>query len=374
MSLIGLTVLPGLTGCSDDSDPVQPRTTVQIVPCARPFAEEPLAATRSWTPPDGYKLYEDASVRIHEWQTNLTNSSITVFFTKADGSQEQGNFFYYGGDSKWRTSVEMEASGVYYLYGFIPSDTGVTASVTAPEGSGFADGAVLTLSGLPTVTPNDICVVVGAKGGTSPETVTGLATGQFAYQAAGNANYIFLLFDHLYSALNFKVKVDADYAKLRTIRLKRMTLKPYNGTTECKASTDVTVTLQANDTGTSPITGTITYTPTAGADTSAQPLFEPADTDGNELTTTEQNLRGCFTPAGITKFVLTSKYDVYDKQENLIRQNCQAENTIDISKMEDFGTTSITRGTMFNIHLTIQPTYLYVLSDPDLDNPTVTLH
>ena len=130
---------------------------------------------------------------------------------------------------------------------------------------------------------------------------------------------------------------------------------------------NVTVTLTATTDGTTPITN-VTYTP-SGTSTAAPLLFQSTEAAGTVLTTEAQNIRGCFTPAGITSFVLKSTYDVYDRKGNLIRPDQTAENTIDISKV--FTTSSdITRGKMFTINMTIKPTYLYVLSDPDLDNPT----
>jgi hypothetical protein len=74
-----------------------------------------------------------------------------------------------------------------------------------------------------------------------------------------------------------------------------------------------------------------------------------------------------------TYFKLRSTYDVFDKQENLIRQGCHAENTIDLR--QHFGNEINTmRGNRYSLTLTVQPTYLYMLSEPDLDDPTVTLH
>lgn len=366
ISLIGLMSLLSLTGCSDDSEAELARTTVELVPCAPSFVEEELIPTRSWTPPTGYKLYENLNNMFSD-QANLTNSDIGIFFTKEDGNKEEGRFFY-GSDNKWRSSVEITTAGTYYLYGFIPFMSGVTASINGSESGGFPAGAVLTLNNLPTVTPNDICVVVGAKAGTSTDNDNGLTTGQFAYAATeGSGNYIFLLFDHIYSALNFKVKVDADYAQLRTIKLKTMTLQPKSGSNDYYDKANVTVTLTATTDGTTPITN-VTYTP-SGTSTAAPLLFQSTEAAGTVLTTEAQNIRGCFTPAGITSFVLKSTYDVYDRKGNLIRPDQTAENTIDISKV--FTTSSdITRGKMFTINMTIKPTYLYVLSDPDLDNPT----
>jgi hypothetical protein len=74
-------------------------------------------------------------------------------------------------------------------------------------------------------------------------------------------------------------------------------------------------------------------------------------------------------PNGITKLVLTSEYDVYDKDGNLIRQNCTAENKLPVTPDEQWKS-----GNRIVVPLTVEPTYLYVLSEPDLDNPTIIIN
>jgi hypothetical protein len=61
-----------------------------------------------------------------------------------------------------------------------------------------------------------------------------------------------------------------------------------------------------------------------------------------------------------------------DRKGNLIRLNDEAINTIDIHELFT-GQTKALRGRRYTINLTINPTYLYMLSDPDLDNPTVII-
>ena len=77
-------------------------------------------------------------------------------------------------------------------------------------------------------------------------------------------------------------------------------------------------------------------------------------------------------PNEITTLILTSTYDVYDTQGNKTRENCQATNTM---VLKDLHTelTYTQRGKRYTINMTIQPTYLYVLSDSDLNNPTVKI-
>ena len=365
--------LPMLFSCSDDSEPEKARDMVNIdvTPCAPSFVEVSPISTRAWTPPEGYYLYNHESVNgQYKEQANLIDNTIGVFFTQGSANPEVVSFFYDSTDNKWHSSVEI-SSGTYDLYGFIPYESGVTPTISVPASGNFSDGAVLTLQNLPTVTPSDVCVVVGAKNGISEENDGGLTTGQFAYETQSSGkNHVFLLFDHLYSALNFKIKVDATYYALRKIYLKQMALIPYNNTTVYSGKTNVTVTIASNTT--SPISN-VTYTPIGGGSTTPQPLFQSVDDIGIELKTTDTFIRGCFAPHGITHFTLRSIYDVYDCKGNLIRKNCQADNKIDLAAVFSDGLTKMDRGWMYNIIMTVNPTYLYMLSEPDLDNPTFTI-
>ena len=75
---------------------------------------------------------------------------------------------------------------------------------------------------------------------------------------------------------------------------------------------------------------------------------------------------------GVDKLILTSVYDVYDTKGNLVRENCKATNTLVLSDL--FSEQDVSRrGCRYNVSLTIQPTYLYVMSDPDLNDPTVVV-
>ena len=128
------------------------------------------------------------------------------------------------------------------------------------------------------------------------------------------------------------------------------------------------MTLTANDGSTSPITN-ITYTPT-GDKVSNTDVF--TSKYGEELNTGYQSFKSHFMPQGITRLILTCKYDVYDKKGNLVRQDCVAQNVLRLRALFD-GFTEVFTGTRYNVYLTIKPTYLYVLSDPDLDNPTMVV-
>ena len=97
-----------------------------------------------------------------------------------------------------------------------------------------------------------------------------------------------------------------------------------------------------------------------------------SSTNGVTLTTSYGEYMGHFMPQGVDKLKLTSVYDVYDKKGNLIRESCMATNTLILKELFSEQNES-RRGCRYTIKMTIQPTYLYVLSEPDLDDPTVTL-
>ena len=64
----------------------------------------------------------------------------------------------------------------------------------------------------------------------------------------------------------------------------------------------------------------------------------------------------------------TPTAEVYDKNGNLSRKDCSATNTLDLSQLFSG---KARRGYRYTVNMIVTPTYLYMLSEPDLDNPTV---
>ena len=363
-----------LAACSDEKEEVKgQRVTFEVRSSIPTYVEAQRKGgeTRAWTPPTGYKTYDELNGEF-EGQRSMENLSIETFFTKDGDTPQQGTFFYNEHSNSWKLSMIIQQSGTYFLYGFLPKNEAASSSIAA--NSSFSNGAVLTLNGLNTVTPSDICVIVGAKEGTNADTDNGIRTGDFSVGVRAtsneNHNYVFLLFDHLYSAMRLRFVVDDEYNALRTIKLRKLELKPLandNGTT-VKAKYTSVVTLQANDAGESPIVGNITFTPeNNSADAELEPLYEGEVT----LSTSPINFMGSFIPGCTNHFKVRTTYDVYDKAGNLIREGETAENTINLSNIFEIST--IQRGHMYSITLKVQPTYLNVLSGPDLSMPTVVV-
>lgn len=253
--------------------------------------------------------------------------------------------------AKWHAYFSVDKDKTYSVYGYLPKATGMSSSLSKST----ADAATLTITGMKAVTTDDICVITGAK-----ETETGLKEGSFSwYQAVTNDDYyIYMLLNHLYASVRFSMKVDADYAQLRTIKLKSMTLST------TKENVSATITLTHNTTGAIPITS-VDYTETGSS--SEAVIF--SDNEGTALSqTTATIVNAYFAPTSTlsSNLTLVSTYDVYDSKGNLIREGCTATN-----KIPDL---EASRGQRVQLNLTVNPTYLYVLSDPDLDNPTITIN
>ena len=330
--LMAMTML--LNACSSDESGAQTVTTgeepvgkqVQLMTYA-PYFTEKEAPRRA---PSGFTAY-----------TPDKTTDMGIYMIKdGDLSYKEERLRYA---SKWFAFFEAEADEDYTVYGYMPKITGMSSSLSNVT----SDGATLTINGIEPVTADDICIITGVK-----ETDTGLKEGQFHWfmENANDNFYMYLLMDHLYASVKFSLKVSEEYAQLRTIKLKTMTLSAN------KASVNAAVTLH-NTEGTSPITS-VTYNTSTG-DNCAAEIFN--DAEGQALSsTTPIAVSACFVPTLSSDLTLFSTYDVYDSKGNLIRANCKATNKI--PNLE------ASRGQRVQLNMKVDPTYLYVMSDKDLDN------
>lgn len=372
-----------LTGCqSDGADTTAPRKVrMEMQAYAKTYIDAmPAASTRAgeWVP-SGFTLYTGHDdIRLAFTQVKEGVSSIAKCYNPeipgVNDKDAKGVFSFQ--DSKWGSSFYLPQAGSYYLYGFM-SNEGNLDNLT-PAAGGYNAGATLNMTGLPTATSSDVCVIVGVKKGVETPASSGnysgsgIQVGQFGYTIDAGQNHVFLLCDHLYAALRCSIKVDATYHALRHIKLKKVWVKDCIKDEDAPftSKTNVVINLHSNATGVSPIQST-TFTnddTNSVFDMEQSPLYD--NTEGLDLTTSYQEVQGYMAPIGMTEFTLVSQYDVYDTNGNLIRQNQKAANKIKIS--DHFtATTSLVRGTRYTLYLTVNPTYLYMLSEPDLDNPTV---
>ena len=355
-----------LLACSDDtdrSDSLPDDTDVLQIAAYTHDLTSPSdsAATRAVTGPEGYSSYNGSA-------------SIGVFMTQNATEHIPEMTLISYEDNAWHSMVKVTKGTDYNIYGYMPAYA--TCEISKITGKEFQDGAVLTFTDVPTVMSEDFSVITGVFDHKGDKNESGtMKAGTFAYKGGDSGeNFVSLMFDHLYGALNISLKVAASYNSLRTIKLKELRLRTSNASGPSKNKTKVTVTLNKTE-GTTPISSVV-YEP-SGEDVGDLPFFQSAT--GEKLETDYSSFMGHFMPEGITTFVVTSVYDVYDKNitndrpdGNLIRKDCTAENTLKISDL--YYLQSVTsRGYKYTIKLTIMPTYLYMLSDPDLDNPTTVV-
>lgn len=408
--------------CSDDSNELVPDTPEQaeeekglamdlsasapdFVNAAEPeeMTRETLrgtseAITRSWTPPSGYFLYSEFNDHHGNTYQNfasndLTRKSINAFFTmNAEENPYHGRLSYKSSTGKWQLSIrkvkpEEVSQGDYYVYGFIPSAAADDATIAILSGeTSYTAGAKLTIKGLRTA-GYDACVTIGAKEGPDADHDNGLTAGDFKFDLkTGESvkNYLYLLFDHLSSALSISIKVDGTYNTLRTIKLKQLSLRTATNDGMVKEKVDAVVDLTANALGTNPITS---LSINGGLDPTdpAPPVGDGATVfqtdDGLTLTTGYKSFLSHFLPfSEVTKVVVTCTYDIYDKNVtaehpdgNLIRKDSKATNTIRLADIIPYFP-GVQRGWKYGINMTVVPTYLYMLSEPDLENPRMVVN
>ena len=239
--------------------------------------------------------------------------------------------------------------------------------------------------------------------------------GYFCYVGQKNHNNIVLLVKHLYACVDMKFSVDEEYSKLRTIKLTKITLTSSNSglvdaTLKLKplyTSPDRTVipgskseipstlpeplanyTVYGDPLPEDPLPSDnigFTIYPSATGSDEAVILDEP---EGKLLDVVGIQVPGFFTP---TKMVLdedgnisptgnnelvnlsiTTEYNVYDKAGNLLSTRT-AVNKLPQPLKSDGTPEDIVAGTKYTLPIKVVPTYLYQLSDADLDNPTLVI-
>ena len=372
-----------LSSCESDSvgetpDAEQPVHELQVTLGSQQFSSDDSAvrSRAAGAMPDGFRATESYFDQIQTYMTYQENG--VWKYTSAI-------FNYSETNNNWTSRVPLKDSE-HFVYGYMPKSD-VQGSVTieplswGTSGTTFSNGAILTLRDVNVVTPNDICVIVGAAGysTTKPDMSSRLGNFRFSTETASpDGDNLFLLIDHLYAGLKFKMSLGINYAKLRKIKVKSVRLIPDNGGDNVVESVTAVVTIVANDTGLNPIvrqndatgsniSGEVNF-PADGFRTGRNPrpatLYEGT---GRELTTTPQEFMACFCASTNNRFTLETTYDVYDSKRNLIRENETARNTIKLLR-------ALSPGQIHTVNITVEPTYLYMLSEPDLDNPSFMMN
>ena len=281
-----------------------------------------------------------------------TDRTKLEFFLASGSDSQKYEFTYQAEDGSWSTSARSGAGTNYYIYGYMPVQDGVSASAAPLEG-GFGNGAVLTLDGLDPVSLQDVCIVTGVKGGNAVRRESDITEWNYLYEVQEDgANYVNILLDHLYAGLTMHFTVSESYARLRTIKLKEVALLS-DGTT--KTSVQITQAAQ-----TAPV---FAFTPGTAAATTPRLM----NSDEGEVLSAETPIAAeCYVLPCLTRLTLKCTYDVYDKKGVLLRKDCTAENNIQKY-------VGMTPGLRTVLSLAVNPTYLYIMSDNDLNNPSIKI-
>jgi len=353
-----------LAACSTDDDNsavVGSTDTLQLVAYCQQTADAAPLMTRGLTTGNlgNYAMYEGPN-------------AIGVFLTSGTTAPNRVSTFTWNEtNGSWESRVNVKPQP-YMIYGFMPTAFASEPSFSytiRPVSSDYANGATLMFTSLPSVASEDFCLLTGVQdlGGSSTAALD-LKRGQFSYQGREKGkNFVNLMFEHLYAGILFQMKVGTTYSTLRTIKLKELKLK-----TSTSIST-VTWTVQVTPNNTEAVPYVITPTATFLASDSEATLFK--SDDGQELATTAYDISGYVYPFQSDNdyignhLSIVCTYDVYDRKGNLIRQNCTAENKLPVTPDEQWKS-----GNRIVVPLTVEPTYLYVLSEPDLDNPTIIIN
>ncbi len=301
----------------------------------------------------------------------VTDAHIRVFL--ANGNAVTEGLFTYNNQGGWNSTVKVIAGTTYHVYGYMPSDIADSHSVTS---SGTV--ATMTLTGMKAVSDQDVCVLVGIQRVTSPTAPKNVVEGNYTYVAgAEGTNYAYVLMDHLYASLMASFSVNADYADLRQIYLKKVTF-----ISDCaKVNAVVTFT---DGSGLTASNVTMSNVTPATEETKGSATTTLPNPDSGKMGTKlpKENSGSCDVPfyfaptlfdSDDDAVTIKSTYDVYDRKGNLVRSDCIAENKLLLRKI--FGSeVIIAKGNQYQLKMTVNPTYLYMLSEPDLDDPTVVIN
>lgn len=351
-----------LFACQKETGTPAPEVTIHLGIGVEDYTGQ--VATRALT--EGFHAFGEGDDNVDE---AVTKPSVRLYMTKADGTVKDG-IFSHSNNYSWTSSMSVEPDIYYYVYGYMPSSAAYPS--IAPNGDDYSTGATLTLNNLKTACADDVCVVVGVAKEEQKnffdirDPFTPISIGSYSYRPSGSDNFMYVLMDHIYTKMSiiFKVKGDDDYYySLRGIKLKKVEMITNVGT----------VTVTVSSTGT-PVTS---YSAESGVSEETVQIF--SSDDGVEITPSGLSIPAFFTPMNPnTEKTVTVKsvYDVYyrDHLTNAlttpVRENCTATNKLILRSTP---AKPLSAGVKATFTATVEPTYLYVLGDPDLDNPTIKL-
>lgn len=270
----------------------------------------------------------------------------------------------------WRSTVNAEANTKYYLYAHnaIPGAVGLNFNYTG------AANVKLEFNGLSVFADYDplICVASAGKrladnpsASDYPE-LTKDNYNQFLVETVvrndvTESTKVFMAMNHLMAKASVSFQIDQTYNSLRNIKI-----------TGCKviASKKTLAGTHTYDFMTSTLTPA-TWEPSGSTEyidimEGASATFNDVNEDGGMILTTSPQEMGwfCFLPlkGQAPSLTLSVTYDVYDLKGNCTRKEQTTQNINLLGRVN-----TPAAGNNYHIKVTVAPTYLYVLSDDDVE-------
>ena len=270
-----------------------------------------------------------AEARMHDFEAG-------IIVDNRDKVTKEAKLRYQGG--KAELLMMLEASK-YHVYGYMPwrEDAKYTPTM---------DGATISVPSLPGLSSTMATVVrpttLEIKQGEKDVTKT-----------------LALQMDHLSAKVTPCLYLHDEYAKLRTIHIKKIEF-----ILDEPQARDLLITYSGNNYSVEWGTGTAT------TDTIATAYRDVATYDTLSTKRGEQAYGACYInpEQSVENLKMRVTYDVYDKVEgnnkySITRPDVEVTNTIkQLGKGTDF---KLTAGTEYRLNIKVMPTYLYSLSDND---------
>lgn len=322
-----------MAGCASEFDEFETGVKVEFT---TPYLQDMEIQTKA---PSGYGSTIQGSTTMGVFVSGMQNGN--------------GSTVTYNGSS-WESSLKLDPA-TYKIYSYIPKRNGVTLR-----------GNVITFTDVPFIMSEEILLSSGAVAETvtkvddtyTPSDKRGsLVKNSYSIKvesAEDSKNYVTFMMDRVMAKVNLNFKVHEKYSKIRTIKIKEVTLKPAAGNYQ-----SVNIECTMND------GSAIGYVMSKGEAVDNKVSFSITD-DGLVLNDTSEKSVGTFysVPGVQNNVVMTVKYDVYDKAGTLVR----ADQTVTNSSIKLIGTGTLERAKEYTLNVNIVPTYLYSLSDTDKES------
>lgn len=327
-----------LTACSDDAPQQEAQEDMRI-------------ELRSMTRADG---------DVDELNADTEMADIHAFLScDVDGTRAEGTFKHYVETvSEDAVHHYWTAEGLkckpgtrtFSLYGYMPDVSGLTGSMNVANYQ-------LEITGIEPMTTKDICVVTGVR---KSEEIALPLRGQYTFDYI-NSNYnertiLNLRLEHLLGRLAFKFKIGNRYSALRKITVTSLAI-------EAKAKETITATVNLPREPEDVVT--VNYT-ADGDEINKRLSMLTTEDPAKPLSTTAVEVGRINVAVGSgLEYDLVSTYDVFDLQDNKLSTRTARNHLSEVMPA---------MGQVKEIILTVEPTYLYQLSDKDLNNPEVTIN